>query len=110
MFTLPQYGLNLSVGRVVLNSTPNIPDADYNACVAYTNNDATCQSALAAASTGHNIGYTGVITMNNVTGASYDCGAVAYGWRGPPGANNLFGPWSGVITTYARDAVCCQSQ
>ncbi len=55
--------------------------------------------------------FTGIITMNNVNAATYECGGSQYAWNGPPnGATNLFGPWTTLITTTAKDAVCCMSQ
>jgi hypothetical protein len=112
MFTMPQYGLNMSVGRIATYSAPNITDADLNSCEAYTGNANVCQAAQADAEAGQNVAYTGIVTMNNVNAATYDCGGSQYDWNGPPpgGATNLFGPWNGIVTTSARDAVCCMSQ
>lgn len=68
-----------------------------------------CEAAAADAR--QNEVWTGIVTMNNVNAATYECGGSEFAWNGPPnGATNLFGPWSNVVTTSARDAVCCMSQ
>jgi hypothetical protein len=111
MFTMPQYGLNMSVGRIATYSAPIITEADLNSCKAYTGNSSACDAAQADAAARQNVAYTGIVTMNNVNAATYECGGSEFAWNGPPnGATNLFGPWSNIITTSARDAVCCTSQ
>lgn len=110
MFTMPQYGLNMSVGRIATYSAPNITEADFNGCMAYAGQNA-CQAAQADAEAGQNVVYTGIVTMNNVNAATYECGGSEFAWNGPPnGSTNLFGPWGNIVTTSARDAVCCTSQ
>lgn len=110
MFTLPQYGLNMSAGRVATYGSVVITETDLSGCIPYAGRDA-CDAAKADAQAQQNTVFTGIITMNNVNAATYECGGSQYTWNGPPnGATNLFGPWTNLITTTAKDAVCCMSQ
>lgn len=109
-FTMPQYNIALTVGRIATISAPSISESDIAQCTAYAG-DSACSAAEQQANVTKDVAYTGIVTMNNLTATSYDCGAMSHFWAGPPnGSTNLYGPYGSTVTTSARDALCCLSQ
>lgn len=106
MFTMPEYGLNMSIGRVTTLSAAKISQESINACDGFYDILDCKNIAEETSATSHNSYTEGRVTINNITLASYFCASSTHYFVYPV-YGGMYGPHNFAAPGGYNDALCC---